>query len=116
MLGDYENNSVEEKRIESDRISGLLDQTLDAATIIDEEGKSSTLLVSLLGHGRLISDVGGRGVTFRRRMVLYWQGSTEQRPRKQCNQRIRTLGFQVKDKKTNAANSLNGINVLKLQY
>ena len=57
VLGDYENNSVEEKRIESDRISGLLDQTLDAATIIDEEGKSLTLLVSVLGHGHLISEV-----------------------------------------------------------
>ena len=67
MLVDYENNSVEGKRIESDRISGLLDQTLDAATIIDEEGKSSTLLVSVL-RARASDLRSGRDVTFRRRM------------------------------------------------
>ena len=37
VLGDYENNSMERKQEETDRIRGLLDRTLQAVQIIDEE-------------------------------------------------------------------------------
>jgi len=37
VLGDYENNSIERKKEESERISGLLDRILQAVQIIDEE-------------------------------------------------------------------------------
>ncbi len=43
VLGDYENNSVERRRVECERISGLLDRILEAATMPEdgEEGGSS---------------------------------------------------------------------------
>ncbi|KAL7470925.1 hypothetical protein ACHAXS_011209 [Conticribra weissflogii] len=37
MIGDYENNSLERKKDESDKISGLLDLLLEAVTILEEE-------------------------------------------------------------------------------
>jgi hypothetical protein len=39
-MGDYENNSVERRRVEWERISGLLDRILEAATMLEdgEEG------------------------------------------------------------------------------
>ena len=37
VLGDYDNNSVERKKEETERISGLLDRLLQAVQIIDEE-------------------------------------------------------------------------------
>lgn len=42
VLGDYENNSMERKQEEIDRISGLLDRVLEAVQIIDEERGQST--------------------------------------------------------------------------
>ncbi len=44
VLGDYENNSVERRRAECERISGLLDWILEAATMLEdgEEGGSSS--------------------------------------------------------------------------
>lgn len=41
VLGDYENNSLENKREGNDRISGLLDRILDAVQILGEEGLPS---------------------------------------------------------------------------
>ena len=37
ILGDYDNNSMERKKDETDKISGLLDRILSAVQIIDEE-------------------------------------------------------------------------------
>eukprot|EP00986_Skeletonema_menzelii_P015735 scaffold12556_cov69-Skeletonema_menzelii.AAC.1 len=37
VLGDYDNNSMERKLEETNRITGLLDRTLLAVRIIDEE-------------------------------------------------------------------------------
>ncbi|KAL9179589.1 hypothetical protein ACHAXT_008879 [Thalassiosira profunda] len=37
VLGDYDNNSIERKREETDRISGLLDRVLQAVQILGEE-------------------------------------------------------------------------------
>ncbi|KAL7548876.1 hypothetical protein ACHAWF_012140, partial [Thalassiosira exigua] len=42
VIGDYENNSLESKRAESDRISGLLDRILEAVQIIEEKRHSPT--------------------------------------------------------------------------
>ncbi|KAL3789827.1 hypothetical protein ACHAW5_011250 [Stephanodiscus triporus] len=56
VLGDYENNSVERRRIESERISGLLDRILEAARMIEEEGGSST---SMTADRRLTSSDDG---------------------------------------------------------
>jgi hypothetical protein len=45
LLGDYENNSVERRRAEGERVSGLLDRILEATVMLDEErgGSSSSL-------------------------------------------------------------------------
>lgn len=67
VLGDSENNAFENTHIESDRISGLLDRILDAVTLIDEEGNSSTLLASVLRTR--VSDLrSSRDATFHRMM------------------------------------------------
>ncbi len=44
VLGNYENNSVKRRRVECERISGLLDRILEAATMLEdgEEGGSSS--------------------------------------------------------------------------
>ncbi len=59
VLGDYENNSVERRRAECERISGLLDRILEAATMVDdgEEGESSSLLFTV------VADCRGRTAT-----------------------------------------------------
>jgi hypothetical protein len=46
ILGNYKNNSVKFRRAECERISGLLDQILEAATMLEdgEEGGSLSLL------------------------------------------------------------------------
>jgi hypothetical protein len=36
VLGDYENNSVERRRAECERISGLLDRILEAAMMLED--------------------------------------------------------------------------------
>ncbi|KAL7535420.1 hypothetical protein ACHAXR_006475 [Thalassiosira sp. AJA248-18] len=41
MLGDYENNSMEYKREETGRISGLLNRILEAVQVLDEEGSTN---------------------------------------------------------------------------
>lgn len=41
VLGDYENNSLEYKKEEIERLSGLLDRILEAAAILDQEKKST---------------------------------------------------------------------------
>ncbi len=45
VLGDYENNSVNCRRVECERISGLLDRILEAAVMLEDgkEGGSSSL-------------------------------------------------------------------------
>ncbi|KAL3811236.1 hypothetical protein ACHAXA_008995 [Cyclostephanos tholiformis] len=72
VLGDYENNNFENKRKEADRIAGLLDRILEAASIVDmddDTGRSSTSS-SLASELRArASDLrGGRDATFRRRV------------------------------------------------
>jgi hypothetical protein len=44
VLGDYENNSFKRRRAECERISGLLDRILEAATMLENglEGGSSS--------------------------------------------------------------------------
>jgi hypothetical protein len=44
ILGDYENNSIKHRRAECERISGLLDRILEAATMLEdgEDGGSSS--------------------------------------------------------------------------
>jgi hypothetical protein len=49
VLGDYENNSVERRRAECERISGLLDRIFDAASMLEdgeEGGLSSSLFTA----------------------------------------------------------------------
>jgi Zn-dependent protease len=47
ILGDYENNSLERKADENERITGLLDGLLDAVQLIDEDGSKTKLAPSL---------------------------------------------------------------------
>lgn len=47
VLGDYENNSLERKVDENQRINGLLDCLLKASQLIDEEGAKNRLAPSL---------------------------------------------------------------------
>jgi hypothetical protein len=43
ILGNYENNSVECRRAECERISGLLDRILEAATMLEDEEEGGSL-------------------------------------------------------------------------
>jgi hypothetical protein len=43
VLGDYENNSVKRRRAECERISGLLDRILEAATMLEDREEGGSL-------------------------------------------------------------------------
>lgn len=47
ILGDYENNSIDRKVDENQRITGLLDRILEAVQLIDQEGSRNILAPSL---------------------------------------------------------------------
>jgi hypothetical protein len=46
VLGDYENNSIERRRAECERTSGLLDRILEAATMLEDGEKGGSSLMS----------------------------------------------------------------------
>ncbi len=46
VLGNYENNSVKRRRVECERISGLLDRILEAATMLEDGEEGGLSLAS----------------------------------------------------------------------
>jgi hypothetical protein len=58
-LGDYENNSVKRRRVECERISGLPDQILEAATMLEDREEGGSLSSSFT----VAADCRGRTAT-----------------------------------------------------